>query len=376
MNMTIVSVKSKSDMNKFIKLPWEIYRNDKNWVPPLIKNLKKILNKSTNSSLEDIDFILYLVLSDRKPVGRILTGIDNNLNKKKTSKIGYFSLLETINDYEVFKLLMDTSIKWLKDKNITLIKGPVSPNGIWGDEYKGLLIDDFQSPPVLMNSYNPSYYKDFIEKYGFYKDYDLYAYYMDASLVFKKNPAKVIDYAKKKYNFYVESLNTKNIEKEIRDLKYIADKAIPEDWTDLVPPSLDDIKNLAKDLLPIADPDLIIIARSENEPIGFGLALPDYNQVLKHLNGKLTPISIIKYFWYKTKIKNIRFFIMLVVPEFRKKGVSYAIYYQTFLNAIKKGYISGEGSTIGETNISMRNDIESFGGKHYKTYRIYKKEIT
>lgn len=376
MNMTIVSVKSKSDMNKFIKLPWEIYKNDKNWVPPLIKNLKKNLNKATNSSLENIDFILYLVLSDRKPVGRILTGIDNNLNKKKTSKIGYFSLLETINDYEVFKLLMDTSIKWLKDKNITLIKGPVSPNGIWGDEYKGLLIDDFQNPPVLMNSYNPSYYKDFIEKYGFYKDYDLYAYYMDASLVFKKNPAKVIDYAKKKYNFYVESLDTKNIEKEIRDLKYIADKAIPEDWTDLVPPSLDDIKKLAKDLLPIADPDLIIIARSENEPIGFGLALPDYNQVLKHLNGKLTPISIIKYFWYKTKIKNIRFFIMLVIPEFRKKGVSYAIYYQTFLNAIKKGYISGEGSTIGETNISMRNDIESFGGKHYKTYRIYKKEIT
>ena len=132
---------------------------------------------------------------------------------------------------------------------------------------------------------------------------------------------------------------------------------------------------LARKLMPVADPDIVIIARSGDQPVGFGIALPDYNQVLIHLNGKITPLAALKYLWYKRKINCVRFFVMFVIPEFRKKGVSYAIYHQTFLNGTKKGYIYGEGSTIGETNTQMRNDIESFGGKHYKTYRIYQKEI-
>lgn len=111
------------------------------------------------------------------------------------------------------------------------------------------------------------------------------------------------------------------------------------------------------------------------KPLVFGIALPDYNQVLIHLNGRINPISALKYLYYKKKINCARAFVMFVIPAFRKKGVSHAIYYQTFINAVNKGYRYGEASTIGETNYSMRKDIESIGAKHYKTYRIYSKKI-
>jgi len=224
-----------------------------------------------------------------------------------------------------------------------------------------------------MNSYNPPYYKSFIERYGFEKDYDLYAYYLDPKKLFAKDPKKTLDYAQKKYNFYLTSINLKAIDQEVLDLKKVIDLSVPDEWEDLVPPSLEEIKEMAKKLKPFADPDLIVIARSQESPIGFGLALPDYNEVLIHMKGKLTPFSIAKFLWYRKKIKGVRFFTMFVVPEFRQKGVSYAIYYQTFLNGLKKNYSYGEGSTIGEDNLRMRKDIENLGGIHYKTYRIYKK---
>jgi hypothetical protein len=164
------------------------------------------------------------------------------------------------------------------------------------------------------------------------------------------------------------------LDREINDIKHVLDLAVPDEWPDLMPPSLEEVQEMAKKLLTYADPDLVAIARSGDEAIGFGLALPDYNQVLIHLNGRLTPLAMLKYLWYKRRITSARFFVMFVVPAFRSKGASYAIYYTVFKNGTEKGYTHGEGSTIGETNLRMRADIEGFGGKKYKTYRIFKKK--
>jgi len=375
MNLTIAPVKSRADLKKFVMLPWKIYKNDKCWVPPLIKDMMNSLDKERNAYQGKIEYEMFLVFQDEETVGRIYTGIDTALNEKKKSSTGFISLFECVENYDVAKLLLNTAASWFKDRGITSMMGPVSPTGTDGDENKGMLIDCFDRPPVLMNSYNPPYYKEFFENYGFTKDYDLFAYYLTHDGIFTSDPAKAIEYAQKRYKFRVDPINLKNLEEEIKALKHVLDLAIPDEWPDLVAPSLDDVREMAKRLVPFADPDLIIIARAGDEAVGFGIALPDYNQVLIHLNGRLTPLSILKYLWYKRKMNCARFFVMFVIPSFRKKGVSYAIYYQTFVNGVKKGYIYGEGSTIGETNERMRNDIESFGGKRYKTYRIYRKEI-
>ena len=376
MDINIINVRTQTDLKKFIMLPWEIYKGNINWVPPLIKDMKKTLNPLINPDTREKECELFLFLKNGKPVARIFTGINRMLNEKKNAQMGYFSLFECIDDTEITKILFDRTFCWFKDKGISLIRGPVSIDGADMDENKGLLTNAFDRPPVIMNSYNPKYYLKLFEEYGLKKDYDVFAYCLDPDKLFAKDPTKVIEYAKKKYSFRIDTLNLKMLENELKDIKYILDLAVPEEWEDLTPPDINEIRSLAKGLIAYIDPDLVSIARTnDNRPIGFAVAVPDYNQVLKHLNGRITPVSIIKYFRYKKRINCARALIMFVIPEYRKKGVSFAIYNQSALNGLKKGYTWGEGSTIGEDNTRMRTDIESIGAEHYKTYRIYKWEI-
>jgi len=375
MNYKIIPVVSKKELNQFLKLPWKIYKDDKCWVPPLLNEVRDSLTPSKNPTLQKIEYALFMVLGDDKPVGRIYAGIDKNLNQKKNMNMAFFSMFECINDYDAAKLLFDAACDWARQKGAEFMCGPCAITGTDGDESKGLLVNCFDKPPVILNSYNPEYYMTLIEKYGFSKDYDVFAYYLDKNKLFSKDPERVLEYAKKRYGFRVDTLNVNDMENEIKAFKHVMDRAMPEEWPDLVPPSLDELRETAKRLIGLADPSLIPIARCDDEPIGFGISLPDYNQVLIHLNGRITPLAALKFLYYKRKIKGIRMFVVFVVPEFRKKAVSTALYYTVFSNAIKAGYTWGEGSTIGETNLSMRADIEGTGAEHYKTYRIYRKNI-
>lgn len=375
MRPDIKPVISKKEMKQFLKLPWEIYKNDKNWVPPLLNDIKASLDPAKNAALGKIIHQLFLASVDGKPVGRIYAGIDTNLNEKKKMNMAFFSMFETINDRETAHALLDAASDWAKRNGADFVCGPCAVTGTDGDENKGLLVDCFDRPPMLMNSYNPSYYVDLLESYGFAKDYDVFAYEIDRESTFQKDPGKVIEYAQKRYDFRVDTLNLKDLEGEVRAIKQVMDKAMPDEWPDLVPPSLEEVRDMAKRLVPLAEPSIIPIARHGDEAIGFGIALPNYNEVLIHLNGHITPLGALKYLWYRKRIKTARMFVMFVVPEFRSKGVSYALYYTAFNNAIKKGFISGEASTIGETNLRMRADIEGTGARHYKTYRIYRKEL-
>lgn len=376
MDIKIINVRTNAELKKFIMLPWKIYKNNSYWVPPLISDMKKSLKPLIDPETRQKECELFLALRNNKPVGRIFAGINRTLNEKKSEQMGYFALFECIDDTEVSKALFDKTFSWFREKGITIVRGPVSIDGADMDENKGLLIDAFDSPPVIMNSYNPEYYIKLFENYGLEKYKDLYAYYLDAAKMFKKDPSRVIEYAKKKYGFRVDTINLNNLESELRDIKYILDLAVPDEWDDLVAPDFEEIESLAKGLIDLIDPDIVLIARTnENKPIGFSVAIPDYNQLLIHINGRLTPISFFKYLKYKKKIKGARVFIMFVIPEFRKKGVSFALYHQSLLNGLEKGYTWGEGSTIGEDNYRMRTDIENIGAQRYKTYRVYKWEM-
>ena len=222
------------------------------------------------------------------------------------------------------------------------------------------------------------YYADFFDRYGFKKDLDLYAYYFDLKNLdglhgIKRK--KVVEYAMKRYGYSVDVFDIDNTESEIRDIKKILDIAMPEDWADMVPPSLDSIREFATTYKKLAEPDMIYIARSKGEPIGFSVALPNYNEIMIHMNGRLFPFGFLKLLSGKKKIKSGRSFILFVIPEYRKKGVSGSMFFKTFEACLKKGYVWGEGSTIGDINQNMRKDAEGAGGEHYKTYRIYGKEI-
>lgn len=371
--MDIIEIIDKGGLKKFVDFAWEIYKNDPNWVPPLKGDLVKTLTGKNNPLFMSGSHAFFMAYRGDEPAGRICVGINQSYNEKKNLHEGYICLFESINDINVAFSLFDKAIEWLKAREINMVKGPISPTN--GDDSRGLLVMGFDGAPVLMNSYNPEYYVNFFDEYGFIKHLDLFAYYFDVINVDSERYEKPVEFAMKRYNFQVDKIDLKNIEKEMIDVKEVLDIAMPDDWEDLTPPTLEEIRAEGKAIVAMADPDLIYIARSEGNPIGFGIALPDYNQVLKRMNGRLLPFGFLKFLKYKKKIDGGRIFILFVIPEFRKKAVSSAILYNVLAAGKRKGYKYGEGSTIGEINVSMRRDAEGAGGVHYRTYRLYKKDI-
>lgn len=375
-NISIKPVVTRGDMRDFLLLPWTIYKRDPHWVPPLLSDVKRKLDPRFNSLLKKGPYRLFLACdSVGRPLSRLLVGIDEVMNQVKGKNEGYIAFFESYNE-EAGILLLNHACDWLLslDKGIKQIKGPISPTK--GDNLRGLLVWGFDSSPVLMNSYNPPEYATYFEKAGFTKDLDLYAYYYNLKTIDAKKTERVVSYAQRKYGFQVQTLDPTNLESELKEIKYIIDHAIPEDWKDLVPPSLDELKSIAEQLKEYAIPELIPIARSlKGEPIGFAISLPDYNKVLAKLNGHLFPIGWAKFLLNRHRISGARVFVLFVIPAYRKKGVSGTIFYQLLLKAKALGFTYGEGSTIGELNTPMRRDAEGAGGFHHKTYRLFKKEL-
>jgi GNAT superfamily N-acetyltransferase len=375
MAIEVVPVRSARDLTRFIRLPWSIYRGNPNWVPPIISEVRRSL-VSDGASGSGLTRELFLALVDGRPAGRIQVGVDDELNARKQARTGYFSLFECVDDPATCGRLLEAAEDWLRGRGITTLKGPVSPEGPHGDNCKGLLVDAFDRPPVLMTSYNPPFYRTLLEGCGYAKDFDVFAYLLDKDRLFARDPGKIIEFAQRRYKFRVDTVDVSRFDEETEAFKRVLDLAVPADWPDMIAPSLEEVRGMARRMLPVADPELIVIARSGDEPVGFGIALPDLNQVLIRLNGRMTPLAMARYFYYRRRITWARIFVMFVVPAFRKKGVAHALYYHIFVHGVRKGYTHGEGSTIGEENTAMRADIEGFGGQHYKTYRIFSKEIS
>lgn len=372
--VVVTKVETKRDWRVFINLPWLLYKNDPHWVPPLKSEMWDTVNPKKNPLMKLGPYQYFIAWVNGQPAGRIGTGIDEKLNREKNKKEGYITLFESINDYQVAKELFDHATAWLKERGIETVTGPQSPSN--GDDYRGLLIKGFDSEPVLLNSYNPPYYVDFFDRYGFTKFFDRYAFYYDLSKPVTQRFEESVNALKKRYRFSTRNLDLKKLDQELVGIQKLLVRSWPEDWPDMVPPSLSEIQDEVDKLLPVADKDLLVVAVDENDTIvGLAIALPDYNQVFKRLNGRLFPFGFIKFLWYRKKIDGGRSLILMVDPDYHKKGVSAAMYLHLFQRALEKGYRYGEGSTIHEFNTKMVNDAIRAGGDLYKIYRIYTKDL-
>lgn len=376
--LTLISIKEVNDkktLNDFVDFIYENYEGDKNFVPPLRSDYIKYVQGVDNDLNEAGPNIKYICYDDDKVVGRLLVGVNNIINEYHGFKEGYISLFECVENYEYAEKLLDKAIEFLKSHGMTKVKGPLSLPG--GEDNRGFIVDNFDAQPFIMNTYNKKYYNDFFIKYGFEKYFDCYAYKDTIENADIERYEKLVPYAMKKFDFRVDNINLTNVDKDAMDIMNVLERALPREWDDFAPPREEEIRKIVKQLVPFADSDLIFIARDNktNEPIGFNITLPDYNQAIKKMNGKMFPFGFLKFLYYKRKINRIRFFVLFVVPEYRKKGVTSVMYLKTYLNALKKGYTELEGSTIWEYNRDMMNDVESFGAKINITYRIYQKDI-
>lgn len=363
----VEEVTNKQELMTFIRFPWKIYQGDRYWVPPLIKDqIQKF--SPTHPFLSHAEMILFLASRTGEIVGRIAGIIDHHYVEFHQEKVGFFGFFESIHDREVAEVLLSKVGNWLKERGMEKMIGPMNPST--NDEC-GLLVDGFESSPCLMMPYNPSYYSSLLEGFGLKKAMDLYAYFVEQSTFFKDRLPRITErLVKKEPKLRVRPINLRHMDEELKIIKDIYNHAWSKNWG-FVPLTDAEIDDLAKQLKPLIVPDLVLFVYWEDEPVGFSVSLPDYNEVLKRLNGKLGLMGILKFFYFSRKINTVRVMLLGVKHAFQKRGVEGLLYIETFRRGTGKGYFQGECSWILENNILMQRGIEAMGGKRYKTYRIF-----
>ena len=372
--LEVIAVTTARDRRSFVNLPWTIYRNFPNWVPPLKVDMHNTLNPKHNALLGLGPWCFFVAKIAGKTVGRIGCGVDRRLNEAKGIQMGYITLFESIQDYDVAKALFDAAVGFLRRHGMVMVTGPQSPSN--GDDYRGLLIQGFDGPPALLNSYNPPWYREFFEEYGFEKHFDRFGYWYDLRQPIPERIVRGVAVAQKRYKFTVRKINLKNLDSEVLALKHILDRATPEEWPDMISPSVQELRAEIKKLKPLALPDMICIAEAQDgEPIGLSVALPDYNQVLKRMNGNLLPLGWLKFLYHRRSIDVARLFAIMVIPSYQRKGVSAALYKNSIEAAHRRGYRGGDGSSIHEFNVRMNQDALSSGGQLYRVFRVYQMNI-
>jgi hypothetical protein len=369
--LNVEEVKNQKDLMAFIRFPWQIYQGDRYWVPPLIKDyLLKFSEK--NPFCSHAELVLFLARKGEQLAGRIVGIIDRNYIEFHQEKVGFFGFFELISDAQIAEILLSKVRDWLKEHGMEQMAGPMNPST--NDEC-GLLIDGFNASPCLMMTYNPPYYSSLLEGFGLKKAMDLYAYRLEKSFFREDRLIRITErLMKKEPRLRIRSIDLRHFNEEVKIVKKIYNDAWSRNWG-FVPLTDEEMDDVAKFLKPLVVPDLVLFAYSGEEPVAFSVSIPDYNEVLKHLNGKVGLLGALKFLYYSKKIHTVRVMLLGVNHAFRKKGAEGLLFLETFKRGVKKGYDKSECSWILESNPLMQHGIEAMGGERYKTYRIYEMPI-
>ncbi|MEI9478383.1 MAG: N-acetyltransferase [Deltaproteobacteria bacterium] len=363
----VEEVKTKQALSAFIRFPWTIYKNDRYWVPPLIKDQRSKFSP-THPFHSHAEMILFLAKKNGQVIGRIAGIIDRHYVEFHQENLGFFGFFESIRDPEVADILLSKVRDWLKSRGMEKMAGPMNPST---NEECALLIEGFDSSPVLMMTYNPPYYASLLEGWGLKKAMDLYAYFLPETSFSRERLFRITErIMKREPRLRLRPINLRRFDAELTIVKEIYNDAWSKNWG-FVPLTDAEIDFMAKTLKPLVVADLVIFAYLGEEPIGFSVGLPDYNEVLKHLNGKLGPLGLLKFLYYSRKIHTLRVMLLGIKQAFQKKGIEVLLYVESLKRGTAKGYWQAECSWILESNPPMQHGLEAMGGKRYKTYRIY-----
>lgn len=370
----IVEVHSPAERNAFIEFPWEIYKSDPAWVPPLIIERKAFLDRSKHPFYKHGDAALFLARRNGQRVGRIMASDDPRYNALHNTNIGCFGLFESIDDVDVSRALFQAAETWLRSKGRTEIIGPID----YSTNYVcGLLVDGFQHPPTLLTAHNPPYYIGLVESCGFAKAKDWYAWWFSDYPEPAKRLRKIAVARAHKHGVSIRPINLRDVVGESDRIRTIYNQAWEKNWG-FVPFTEAEMEYMAKEMKPLIVPAATLIAEIGNQPVGFVLAVPDINVAFRHLNGRLTtfglPIGLLKLLYYRTKIRTGRLVALGVIEKYRRAGIAEMLVLHVMDEAFRRGF-TGELSMTLEDNVMVNRFIEAMGASKYKTYRIYRKTI-
>lgn len=356
-------------LRAFVMLPFSLYQEDPNWVPPLIgQQLKRLCAK------HDDPRRFFLVYDGDTPVARVMAGINQRLNERLNRKCGYISLFECAQKPDYASTVLDAACAYLQEEGMDAVIGPCAIDS--QDFGVGLLCQGYDGAPVLFNAYNPPYYNEYFEKCGFTKHRDFYAYFMRMD-EYDLGLEEIAHRAKQRFGFRVEhvALAPENQERVLQNMARVIREAFPPEW-EMSVPTYGEVAEAVKQLKKYYKPELTVMAYAGNRPVGLVVAFPDYNQVLKKMKGRMLPLGWLHFLLGKNKIHGARCFMQFVVPEFQHRGVNLAMFHEMYLGAKKLGIQWAEGSVVDETSVSSIANTEKMASHLYRIYREYEKQWT
>jgi GNAT superfamily N-acetyltransferase len=382
--LRIQEVQNEKQLGQFILFPWQVYRGDRNWVPPLISRRRSYLDRAVSPVFRDRDAALFLALRRNRVVGTVGASISNYDNDYRKEKAGHFGFFETVDDYEVARLLFDTARQWLRERGMTVMRGPYN---FGGDDDPGFLVGGEDCPPVMLEAHTKPYYAVMAERYGMVKYTEGYAYRIDRPVrgdlpratnggtEYQESaiPPKIIrvaEWVQKRAGVTVRRARLDHWDEEIAIARRLFNAALMH-LRDHVPMSEEQFRSMALEMKDLLHEDLVYFAEVSGEPIAFSLAIPDVNRVLIHGNGGRYPWDWLRMWWYSKRIDVVSFKIMVMLPQYHGRGLDAILYLNTARAALARGYSWMDMSLVAEENTAVRLLAEKVGGRIFKRYRIY-----
>lgn len=376
-SVSIRPVRTRRELKRFVKVPFRLHRDHPQWVAPLIFERMEFLNREKNPYFEHAEAEYFIAERDGEPVGRITAQLDRNWDETQGGSDAMFGFFETVDDAAVTAALLETAGEWAGERGRDRILGPMD---FTTNDEVGILIEGFGLRPLILENWHPPYYKELIEGAGFAKAMDLLMWELqfgDLKEGESFDPAihAAAEKALRDEGVTIRNIEIGNLANEMRAFSEVYNEAWGKNWG-FVPATDAEIEFHAKLLKQVLNEDWAYVAEKDGEAIGAALTLPDVNQVMAKLNGRLLPFGWLKFLLGKRKIDQLRVLALGVKHAYRHTGVAAGLYLKHLETAARPGTIEGgEMGWILETNGPMNRAMEGMGGKVVKKYRVYEKHL-
>ncbi len=367
------SVAGRREMTAFLELTRRIYSDDPQWVEPLRWELKKVLDPSKHPFHQHAEVEYYLAHREGEVVGRVAAFVNHRFNEFHESKVGGFGFFECVDDVAVARALLAAAEGWSRRHGMELLHGPF--NFSTNDEFcsPGVLVEGFEYPPVLLMGHTPPYYAGLLEGCGFRKSKDLLSYWIEGDSP-PERLVEGVERIRERQKVTIRPLSVKDLDSDIGRIKEIYHSAWERNWG-FVPMTDPEFDYLAHSIRAVMDPRFCVLAEVEGEAVAFALQLPDLNQVVKHMDGRMFPVGWLKFLWYRRRVNAARVLTLGVKPGYRHRGFDSMLILHLFSEGLKAGYSGAECGWILEDNMPMRRGLERIGGRAYKVYRVYERPL-
>ena len=375
-SLTIRPVRTRRELSRFIKVPFALHRDHPQWVPPLILDRKQFLDRRKNPYFEHAEAEYFIAERDGEPVGRITAQIDERWDEHQGGRDGMFGFFETVDDREVAAALTGAAEEWLRERGRERVLGPMD---FTTNDELGILIEGFDLRPVILQNWHPPFYKEHLEAIGYGKAMDLLMWHLALGELkegdmFAPEIHAAAENALREEGVEIRNIDKRRLPEEMRRFDEVYNEAWADNWG-FVPPTEAEIEFHAKLLKQVIDERWAFVAEKEGETVGVALTLPDVNQVLAKMGGRLLPFGWLKFLRGKGKIDRVRVFALGVKNDYRHSGVAAGLYLKHLEAASPDGVPAGETGWILETNKPMNRAMEGMGGKVVKRYRMYERAL-